>query len=313
MSAMGSKLGNVLLVCLVAAVSQVAESKNIVFFFGVASYSHRIPAWPLVEALADKGHNVTFISSFAAKNPNPKIFDYVPNTLAKFMESVEDTMNVFEDRKTEKWLSTWLMVPIFGIMICQEIYKDEEYVNWVKSTKVDLVFVDALANDCAYGMAHYWGAKVILFDTSAPFSYFPEAYGLPDETSTIPGLELAYPINMSFFQRLTNALFPIAWLYYRKWYFFPQLEELTREKLGITNLPKFEELERNASLVFLNIHHAEEFARSLPPNVISIGGIAFNEKRKTLPKVNYHAMHCIYIVSYINLLIVGDGSVFGER
>lgn len=242
-------------------------------------------AWPLAEELAERSHNVTFVSPYSAKSPNPKIFDYVPTNLKKWVDSWGDIENVFEDRKKGDWSSVWITLPMFGIMMCEVIYTDEEYIRWVKNTKVDLLIIDALANDCAYGMAHYWDAKVILFDTAAPFGYFSETYGLPDETSWIPSMELAYPTEMSFSQRLTNAVLPLAWYYYRKWYFFPALAKVTSDKLGITDLPSFEELERRTDLVFLNTHYGEEFPRSLPPNVISVGGIAYTGKTKALPKV----------------------------
>lgn len=178
------------------------------------------------------------------------------------------------------------MLPVFGIMMCEEMYKDDDYMKWVKSTKVDVIILDALANECAYGMAHYWDAKLILFNTAFPFAHSTESYGLPDETSWMPSMELFYPVEMSFSQRLTNAVFPIFFHYYRKLYVFPKLEEITRDKLGVTDLPKFEEFDRNTSLVFINAHYAEEFARSLPPHFIPIGGIAYTEKRNALPKVN---------------------------
>lgn len=228
---------------------------------------------------------MTFVSPYPSKNPNPKIVDYVPKILKEWVDSWGDIENVFEDRKKGDWYSVWIMLPVFGIMMCEVIYEDEEYVNWVKSSKVDLLFLDPLANDCAYGMAHYWDAKIILYNTAFPFAHFAEAYGLPDESGWIPSVELFYPVEMSFSQRLTNALVPLASHYHRKWYFFPQLEEITQEKLGITNLPPFEEVERNTSLVFINAHYGEEFSRSLPPNVIPIGGIAYTGKRKALPKV----------------------------
>ncbi len=275
-----------LLLCVAIVFIQIAESANIVFFFGVSTYSHRVASWPLVEALADDGHNVTFISPYPAKTSNPKIFDYVPNALNKWMERMSHRLNALEQRNNKKTLSGWLMLPIFGKILCEEIYKDVEYIDWVKSTKVDVVVLGALGNDCAYGMAHYWDAKVILFDTTAPLGYFAEAYGVPDETGWIPSMELFYPINMSFPQRLANALLPVALHYYRKWTLYPTIEAITSEKLGIANVPKFEKLEQNASLVFINTHYGEEYSRSLPPNVIPIGGIAYTGKRKPLPKVN---------------------------
>lgn len=171
-------------------------------------------------------------------------------------------------------------------MACDVMYSDDEYLNWVKDSKVDLVFIDALFNDCAYGMASHWKAKIILFQTSSAFPWFSEPFGVPDETNWIPDMALYYPVPMTFTQRVKNALMPIAWDVYRRWRYFPYLEQLTKEKLQITNLPSFEDIEKNVNLVFLNTHYSEEFARSLSPNVIAIGGIAWKDKRKPLPKVS---------------------------
>ncbi|KAJ6643617.1 UDP-glucuronosyltransferase 1A7 [Pseudolycoriella hygida] len=219
---------------------------------------YRLPAWPLAKALADKGHNVTFISPYYEEGSDNKEF-----------------------------LGNFLLLPIvhtIGLTVCEKIYEDAEFVNFVKSSKFDIVILHALMNDCGYGVAYYWGAKVILFDTTAPFDHFPEAHGTPDETSWIPSTLYAYPLKMSFFQRIRNALLPIVLHYNRQTNFFPFLETITRNSLGIRDLPEFEELERNTSLVFTNSHYGEEFARSLPPNVIPIGGITYSEQRKPLPK-----------------------------
>jgi UDP:flavonoid glycosyltransferase YjiC (YdhE family) len=97
-------------------------------------------------------------------------------------------------------------------------------------------------------------------------------------------MELFYPAEMTFPQRVKNALVPVVWYYYRQWFFYPRLEELTREKLRISDMPKFNEIERNNSLIFTNTQYGEEYARSLPPNVIAVGGIGYIDKRKALPK-----------------------------
>lgn len=205
--------------------------------------------------------------------------------MKEWVDGWSDIENVFDDRKNGNWASLWLMLPVFGIQMCEKIYEDEEYLRWVRTAKVDLLILDALANDCGYGMAQYWDAKVILFNTGSTFGYFTEDYGLPDESSWLPNTETSFPVELSFKHRLMNALIPVAWTYYRKWKFFPALEEVTQENLGITS--NFDELERNTSLVFINTHFAEDFPRSLPPNVIPIGGIAFTGKTKPLPQVKF--------------------------
>lgn len=298
---MGIHFGSVIYLALVALVP-IVHSANIVFFFGVSSYSHRVAVWPLAESLAENGHNVTFISPFPAKNPNPKVFDYVPNSLKTWINEMDMEIDVFQDRKTRSPIVMYMMLPIFGKMMCEQIYKDEEYIRWVKSTKVDVVMVDALANDCAYGMAYYWDAKVILLDTSAPFGHFSDAYGLVDETSWISSMEMGFNTDMSFSQRTINAVLPMFWSYYRSWFFFPTLAKVTSDKLGITDLPSFEELERRTDLVFINTHYGEEYARSLPPNVISIGGIGYTGKTKALPEVCFPQLRLKLFVEFKVLL-----------
>ncbi|ODM87916.1 UDP-glucuronosyltransferase 1-7C [Orchesella cincta] len=278
-------LSCIFLCFLVAPTVLQVESANIAFFFGISTYSHRIPAWPLATGLADLGHNVTFISPFPAKKPHPKVFDYAPPKLKEWVDSWEDMEDVFAERKAGDLLKGWISLPDYGIAMCEVIYSDEEFVKWVKTSKFDLVFIDALFNDCGYGMAHVFEAKVIQFATSTAPTWYSEAFGIPDESSWLPDMVMFFdPNTVTFKQRLTNALLPIAWDFVRRWSYFPKLEKITRDGLGITDLPKFEEIERNVSLVFVNTHYGEEFARSLPPNIVSIGGIAYVEKRTPLPK-----------------------------
>lgn len=89
----------------------VVHSANIVFYFALSTYSHRIPAWPLVEALADQGHNVTFVSPFPSKSPNPKVNDYVPKKFKEWVDSWGDLEDVFENRKMDKEIDAWLILP----------------------------------------------------------------------------------------------------------------------------------------------------------------------------------------------------------
>ncbi len=96
---------------LLVSVLSTVHTANIVFYFGISSYSHRVPAWPLAEALAGKGHNITFVSPYPSKNPNPKIRDFVPKNLKKWSDSFGDSMDVFKNRKNGNTLSNWIILP----------------------------------------------------------------------------------------------------------------------------------------------------------------------------------------------------------
>lgn len=166
------------------------------------------------------------------------------------------------------------------------MYKDETFLQWLHNTpKFDLVILDALFNECGYGVAYAHGAKTAVFSVSTVLPWGIDAFGLPDESAWIPDLMLKVPIDMSFGHRVLGAVMPVVWSIYRSWVYLPALERITREGLKVDEFPSYAELERNTSLVLVNTHASQEFSRALPPNVIPVGGISWVEKRKPLPQV----------------------------
>ncbi|CAL8137642.1 unnamed protein product [Orchesella dallaii] len=274
-------------VLLITFMGRPVSTANILFYGIVGSYSQRISTWPLIEALADKGHNVTYISSYDAKDPNPKIYDYAPKKWKEAMGSWEDQMSFFEVRKNKQMISMWFDIPSLGLLACDSLYSDPEFMNWVNSSSFDLIVVDALMNECAYGLVHMYKSKTIIFATSTPMGWY-YAFGFPDETASITECMFDFPAgkDMSFVQRFINGMSPIVWQIFREYWYFPKLEEITRNGLGLSKeeLPSFSEIERSANLVMLTSHYSLDYARSLPPNVINVGGITALGKTKPLSK-----------------------------
>lgn len=272
---------------------QYAQSAEILFYGAVGTHSTRISMFPLMEALAEKGHNVTFLSAFENfEDPNKKskITYYTPKKWAQEMGDWNDHLSIFEIRKTGQMTNMWLGFQDFGILACQSMYSDPEYINWVKSTKFDLVIMESFLNECVFGLVHLHKAKLIVYGTSTPFPWFMESYGLPDESSSIVDGTFtfkAFGDGMSFIERVKNAVMPIVYRHQRDWTYFPVLEQLTRDSLGLgkDELPGFREIEKNVNLVFLTSHFTIDMPRSLPPNVIPIGGNVVTKKIKPMPKV----------------------------
>jgi hypothetical protein len=66
------------------------------------------------------------------------------------------------------------------------------------------------------------------------------------------------------------------------------MEAIVREHLDLPDLPSFSDLETEAKLVFVNTHFSIEYASSLPPMYIPVGGLHLEGKGKKptdLPKV----------------------------
>ncbi|ODM94360.1 UDP-glucuronosyltransferase 1-2 [Orchesella cincta] len=249
---------------LIAQTVPPTEGANILFFIGFGGPSHRIGMMPLINGLADEGHNVTFLGKEKPDDKDSKITYFLPKKMVEHFTRMG---------------ATGTGLNMYGLRA-----GDPEYLDFLKSNKFDLVVVDALFNECAYGIAHVNKAKIVLFSVSTVLPWAGETLGMPDESSTIPDVMMHFPVPMSFFNRVYNAIRPVFWKILRETFYLPKLTTITKEALGLEEFPEFEDLERNISLAFVNTHVAQEFPRSLAPNVVPIGGMSWVEKRKPLPK-----------------------------
>lgn len=159
------------------------------------------------------------------------------------------------------------ILPTLGEMVCRETLSDPTVMNFINTRQIDVVVVDALFNDCALGLAHKWGAQVIVFGTSSVFEWWADDFGFPSENNWISNLHFGQDMPLSFFGRIFSTLMTLYFRIIKVIYLFPRLEPMLREKLNIPNMPSLSELSSNTSLVLMNTHFSEELARSLPPMV----------------------------------------------
>jgi len=133
-------------------------------------------------------------------------------------------------------------------------------------------------------LAYKFGAKTIIFGTTAVFQWWIDGYGIPPE-SYIPELHVSFPVGskMTIFHKTATALISLAQHAARYWYMFPKLDELGANYLG--QMPSVSELEKRASLVLMNSHFSEELPRNLPPLAIPVGGIHCKSTVSALPKL----------------------------
>ncbi|XP_035701550.1 UDP-glucuronosyltransferase 1A1 isoform X1 [Folsomia candida] len=261
-----------------------SEAANILFFFGLSSYSHRIAAWPLTEALAARGHKVTFLSPYPAKTPSPNVTDYVPVCLKEWVDTWDEIERFNDLRLSGEMELEWYKISEYGTGMCDVLLADPVFVSWIKdSPKFDLFIIDALINECAYGMAHVHGAKVIVYNTAIPFPWYIDPFGFPDESAWVPDFVFHYPpATINFAQRAMALFNPIYFNFIREMQYFPKLEATLRSTLS-PEMPSLSALERNVSLLFINQHPAEDYARPFPPNVIPLPGLHCGDSQKAAP------------------------------
>ena len=283
---------------------ELASGSKIVFYFARSTYSHRITVWPLAESLAVRGHNVTFVQPFPPKTPNPKIHEFYPKSLLGRDDM--DQMNFFQVRLQggrEAIISKSRNNPSKGLELCSKFLTDPETKEWIKSSQFHLIVIDDLHNECGYALAHQFGAKTVLFVTSHPTVRRFEPLGILLETSWIPDLRLSPQVPMNFWERVQNTIMPVIEYFERQYVYYPKLDGIFRESLGTSDVPSIGDLERNTSLVLANTHFSEEFARSLPPMYVPVGGMHCEDSSQTLTPVrNPFNLKKIQILNVANLL-----------
>jgi len=144
-----------------------------------------------------------------------------------------------------------------------------------------------------------------------------DLYGLPTETSWIPDMRLNYTQELGFFERMYNTFFGLKmYLYHMKSDYYPKLTEIIRNGLQDPNIPDVFDLQRNISVMLVNSYFAAEYARSLPPFVIPVGGLhcsTANQKlspvRRKFKLTGLPGQSNLFVDFYfIFILIVGVGA-----
>lgn len=241
---------------------------------------------PLADTLA-KGHNVTILVQERPKESDSKVQYFVPEKLAQHFKQHRTATDFYGLRASGKLPLMGLFIQSFGKSVCEQLYSDASVKEWLQSTKFDLVIVDGLFNECGYAISHLHGAKIVVFSVSTFLPWVTDSIGLPDETSSIPDVMFSHAptSDMSFLQRVSNALVPIFWRLVRQWTYFPGLTKATRDGLNMPDFPSFADLDKNISLFLVNTHVTQEYPRSIPSNVIPVGGISWVEKKRPIPNV----------------------------
>jgi glucuronosyltransferase len=267
--------------------SNIASGANILFYWGVSGYSHRISVWPLIEKLAEKGHNITFFSPYPSRNPpDPKfkIIDIVPKNLSRDLGLANiDFLQIRLEKGPQGASDLWDDYFESGIRGCKSLMENPEVIEWVRTSSFDLVVFDLLWNECGYAFMDHFKAPRIDYSPSSLFPWLQESFRIPEEN--VPDMQYFPPLEMTFVQRVQNLLRPLYWRWKKYSEMFPVEEEMAKKAFGLSQAPNYDEIEKNVSLVFVSDHHSIDFPRSLPPLFVNVAGIHCRDEIKPLPKV----------------------------
>ncbi|KAF5282555.1 hypothetical protein FQA39_LY04962 [Lamprigera yunnana] len=272
---------------------------NILHISHISSGSHHIWNRPLAFNLVKKGHNVTMLSRQNEKS-KPTNFtlilleDTQKETFDSFSINNLEDIGVFASIKVLYGFSEYWCVHDFATDGLRTL------MNYPKDFKFDLIIYDITLQQCLYPLIHRFNNPPVVAVT--PFLLPPvlsHALGNPLQPSYFPYYATRYSDKMNFRERLYNFLYVYYELFYRKFISTPIETKLAKEYFG-ENIPPFEEVERNISILLCNTDPNLEYPLDLPPNVIPVGGLQIQPPKplpQDLQKIADDAKHGFIVFS----------------
>eukprot|EP00099_Drosophila_melanogaster_P011672 NP_001285989.1 Ugt36Bc, isoform C [Drosophila melanogaster] len=287
----GCSLGG-LLVALLAlqTMPQGTEGANILGVFTSHSPSHFIVHMSIMKTLAEKGHNVTVVSSVPPKVTHKSINHIVVPMSAEDEKVLNDGMAGMVKEKPSIWNTMKSIFSSLALLIDKQVDVLEDprfqelYLN--KGNKFDVVFVGFFFNTYQVALGARFNCPVIISWSGPPMMMVNEVLGNP-ELSSVPQMHISAPPGqpMNFQQRMQNFASTLGFnalnifLNHKYNKFYDRL--WSKDK----SMPTFAQAKRNVSLAFCNGHGISEGPiRPNVPGVIEIGGIQVKSKPDPLPE-----------------------------
>ncbi|EDW55509.1 UDP-glucuronosyltransferase 2B15 [Drosophila sechellia] len=287
----GCSLGG-LLVALLALQSmpQGTEGANILGVFTSHSPSHFIVHMSIMKTLAEKGHNVTVVSSVSPKVTHKSINHIVVPMSAEDEKVLNDGMAGMVKEKPSIWNTIKSIFSSLALLIDKQVDVLEDprfqelYLN--KGNKFDVVFVGFFFNTYQVALGARFNCPVIISWSGPPIMMVNEVLGNP-ELSSVPQMHISAPPGqpMNFQQRMQNFASTLGFNAFNIFLSHKYNKFYDRLWGKDKSMPTFEQAKRNVSLAFCNGHGISEGPiRPNVPGVIEIGGIQVKSKPDPLPE-----------------------------
>ncbi|EFA00947.2 2-hydroxyacylsphingosine 1-beta-galactosyltransferase-like Protein [Tribolium castaneum] len=248
------------------------------------SYSHQIVFNPLWLTLNSRGHHVTLFTTDPIKNANLSNFRQIDWSFAyQLWHEKHNVSDIIRNFNTNLLKCLNQYVEMMNDIIIQELEHPQvqEIIN-DKNEHFDLVVVEFL-NPAMVAFSKRFNCPFIGMSPMDLTNFVHEALGNPISPALFPDFISRYDGEMNFFERVLNTFYYVGSKLYFKYYFYPKIDEIIKEYFG-EDVPPLEQMQRNASMVFLNTNPIIHNIRPLMSNVLMVGGGTHFEGDTPLPE-----------------------------
>lgn len=269
-----------------------AHGAKILCYFSFPSISHQVVYQPIWRELSLRGHEVVVLTPDPLNDPTlmnlteidlsytyPIVTDfYMPDTLYKDNGATYVARGFLE----------------LCEMLAKAQLQDPEVKRLLDDTKQHF---DVILVECFHPLAYIFAAKfkapVIGVSSMDAFYNAHQAVGNPIHPALQP--DLFYPAYQGFHGRLTNTFYNLWFRYWYNFHVLPNADRFARSLAG-ENIPYIGDVERNVSLLFLNVNPLLHTVRPNVPAVVQLGRMHL-KKSQALPWVSERFIGFLWWVS----------------
>ncbi|KAL1453796.1 hypothetical protein WDU94_010109 [Cyamophila willieti] len=273
--------------------SSVCHCANILAIFPTASFSHQMPLLSVPRLLAQRGHNVTVVTTNPLRKPMPNYteidisFTYNYWKMEKSDTNKNPQLINLEGKLTPLQMLHQINEGVAKISDLQlaspQIQNFIKYID-EKQPQFDLILYEDLLHPAFLGFVHKLGHPPLVSMVSLPlFCGMDFSSSNICHPSYMGELFLGTTNKMSFLERFQNYLF----YFYTKFIYVPAVfkrnDALVVKHFG-ANYPSVEKIIQNRSLLLVSSSWIFEYPRPLFPNTILVGPLHIEGTTKSLPK-----------------------------
>lgn len=258
-----------------------ARCARILGFFSFPSVSHQVVYQPIWRELSLRGHDVTVLTPDPLHDP--ALLNLTEIDLSYTYQIVTDF-----NMQNSLYKDTGMTSVVEGFFrLCEEVAKRQLEHPEVQDLIADPTrSFDVILVECFHPIAYVFAAKyrVPVIGVSSMNTFLNAHFAVGNPVHPVLNPDLFFPAYDNFYQRLTGTFYAV---WFRLWYTFhvlPRTDRIAKEFFG-NDIPYIGDIEKNVSLLFLNINPVLHSVRPNVPAIIELGQMHFKPV-KPLPLVS---------------------------
>lgn len=272
------QLGTLCLLAILLGFAADCSGYRILGLFPLNGKSHFAMPGRLMQALAERGHQVDVVSHFPLDNPPANYRDI------SLKGSVPEVVNNFTAARALTMVSMSSSIHIFmqksGYAYCQLLRhpKIRKIIDEPpKDPPYDLVIVEVFSQHCFMAFARHLKVPLLGIAATTNMDWLDPSIGNPNNPAYVQSMSTAVGQRMDFWQRLINTYHHV-WTVLQFNYYVTNQDSIVSELFG-PNMPSTRDLPADLSVVLVNSHPSLNDIRPNMPNVIEVGGMHLPDEK----------------------------------